>query len=30
MIRIRYENVDPVIVDRAYDYDYYIRDGVFL
>ena len=29
MIRIRYENVDPVIVDRAYDYDYYIRDGVF-
>lgn len=29
MIRIRYENVDPVIVDWAYDYDYYIRDGVF-
>lgn len=29
MIRIRHENVDPVIVDRAYDYDYYIRDGVF-
>ena len=29
MIRIRYENLDPVIVDLAYDYDYYIRDGVF-
>ena len=29
MIRIRYENVDPVIVDLVQEYDYCLRDGVF-
>ena len=30
MIRIRYENVDPVIVDPVYgEYRYKIRDGEF-
>ena len=29
MIRIRYENANPVIVDRVDKYDYCLRDGVF-
>ena len=29
MIRIRYENANPVIVDRVDEYDYCLRDGVF-
>ena len=29
MIRIRYENANPVIVDRVGEYDYCLRDGVF-
>ena len=30
MIRIRYENVDPVIVDLVYgEYEYQIHDGEF-
>lgn len=29
MIRIRYENADPVIVDSVGEYSYCIQDGVF-
>ena len=29
MIRIRYENADPVIVDSVDEYSYCIQDGVF-
>lgn len=29
MIRIRYENANPVIMDRVDEYDYCLRDGVF-
>ena len=29
MIRIRYENANPVIVDRVDEYDYCLREGVF-
>ena len=29
MIWIRYENLDPVIVDQVQGYDYCLQDGVF-